>query len=107
VSGDYAAACRLLTPRGRTNAVADGRELADPGARRPTTCAEGLKVVVPPTPEYRKLESARVVHVRPDPEGDSQVLVKQRFADRGLVDVLAEPHDRRWFVVINPYSALG
>jgi hypothetical protein len=106
VSGDYAAACRLLAPPGRTNAIIDGRELADPGTPRPTTCAEGLKIVVPPNPEYRKLGGARVVRVRPYPEGGSRVIVTQRFADRSLVDVVATPRARRWFVAINPYSAL-
>jgi hypothetical protein len=104
---DYAIACRLLTRLGRINAVHDGRELARPGAPRPSTCPTALEEIVPNTPEYRKLSRARAIRVRPSSQGRGHVLVTQRFADGMLEDVLVRPQDGRWLLVLNPYSALG
>jgi hypothetical protein len=107
VSGDYAGACRLLTPYGRRNALHDSRYLAHPRKPRPTTCAAALKVVVPPTPAYRELRSARVVRVRPSPENRRRVVVTQRYADGLRQYILVEPRGRRSLLVLNPYSAIG
>jgi hypothetical protein len=107
VAGNYAGACRLLTRYGRLRTLHDSRYLAHPRKPRPTTCAAALKVAVLPTPEYRKLKSARVVRVRPSPETRRHVVVTQRYADGLLLDVLVAPRGRRSLLVLNPYSAIG
>ncbi len=106
-SRDYVSACALLTGLGRANALHDGRELARPGHAHPTTCAAALKVVVPNTPEYRKLTHARVIRVRPSPDRRGEVVVTEQFADRLLEDVLVTRQRGRWLLVLNPYSALA
>jgi hypothetical protein len=106
-SGDYASACALLTGLGRVNALHDGRELAKPGHAHPTTCAAALKVVVPDTPENRKLGRGRVIRVRPNPRRHSELLVTERFANGMLQDVLVTRQRGRWLLVLNPYSPLA
>ncbi len=104
-AGDYPAACRLLTARGRTSAVHDGRQAVGPGKRKPSTCAASLRLLAPPTPENRKLRGARVVRVRPEPDGGAGFVVTQRFADGIELDVIVKRRGRNWLVVVSPYTA--
>jgi hypothetical protein len=104
VAGDFRAACRLLTRLGQDGAVGDGRQATESEASHPTTCPAALKVVVPDTPEYRKLARARVVRVRPAPGTKQGRIVTQRFPDRLLEDITVTRRSGRWLLVLNPYT---
>lgn len=105
-SGDYRSACRLLTAVGQVGVVRDGRELAGPARIPvPTTCRAALKIAVRLNPRfYRNLGRAKPVGVRSDPERPRQRVVRERFTDGRVQDVLAAPQRGRWLVVVDPYS---
>jgi hypothetical protein len=106
VSGDYRGACRLLTHHGQVVAIADGGQAANPPkVPRPSSCAGGLKLLVPGTGVYRKLNGAHVTRVRPSPYIERRErLVTERFVDGVLEDILVTRQRGRWLLVENPYD---